>query len=146
MSIRAQTLNCFAKSQFLDFKVFQAHGDPWGQWGPWGPLRPIGAHGADGGPWGPMGTHGAHGDPWGPMGTNGDPWRPMGTVPEYIFLRSLRCRCQKACFSLWRFLVCCCHPGSIPGPPQGALWGLILSPRASGDFRFTGGLKISWKP
>ena len=26
MSIRAQTLNNFAKSQFLDFKVFWAHG------------------------------------------------------------------------------------------------------------------------
>ena len=34
MSIRAQILKMFAKSQFLDFNVFQAHGDPWGPWGP----------------------------------------------------------------------------------------------------------------
>ena len=54
MSIRAQTLKTFTKSEFLGFKVFQgppgAHWEPSGPWGPIGPVGPVGSMA----PMGPM--------------------------------------------------------------------------------------------
>ena len=69
MSIRAQTLIFFAKSEFLGFKVFRA---PLGPMGPMGPMGPIGAHW---GPWAPQGL------PWAPPGGPGGPWAPWAPGP-----------------------------------------------------------------
>ena len=87
MSIRAQTLIFFAKSEFLGFKVFRAPLGPMGPMGLMGPIGPMGPMGPMGpkgpmGPMGPMGPIGAHGAHWGSW-ANGDPWAlgPAATHP-----------------------------------------------------------------